>query len=61
VPWYDAVVAWPIRRRPGRWDLPEAPGLGVEVDEAEIARHPFQQEILHATNAVLPDGTVVDW
>lgn len=61
VPWYDAVVEWPIERRPGRWDLPEKPGLGLEVNEDEIARHPFEQEILHARNAVLPDGTAVDW
>jgi galactonate dehydratase len=33
----------------------------IEVDEVEIARHPFEQEVLHAANAVLPDGTVVDW
>jgi len=61
VPWYDDVVEWPIQRRPGRWDLPERPGLGIEVNEAEIARHPFAQEILQARNAVLGDGTVVDW
>lgn len=61
VPWYDAVVRWPIQRRPGRWDCPELPGLGIEVDEAEIARHPFRQEVLHARGAVLADGTVVDW
>ncbi|MCC5976067.1 MAG: D-galactonate dehydratase, partial [Rubellimicrobium sp.] len=61
VPWYDAVVGWPIIRRPGRWDRPETPGLGIEVNEAEIARHPFEQEIMHATNAVLADGTIVDW
>ena len=61
VPWYDAVVRWPIDKRPGRWDLPEKPGLGLEVDEAEVAAHPFEQEVLHARNAVLPDGTVVDW
>ncbi len=61
VPWYDEVVTWPITRRPGRWDRPEAPGLGVSVDEAAIGRHPFQQEILHARNAVLADGTIVDW
>jgi galactonate dehydratase len=61
VPWYDAVVTWPIQRRAGHWALPEKPGLGIEVNEAEIAKHPFEQEILHATNAVLADGTVVDW
>lgn len=61
VPWYGEVVQWPIERHAGRWDVPQKPGLGVEVDEAVIARHPFQQEILHARNAVMPDGTIVDW
>jgi len=61
VPWYDDVVTWPITRRPGRWDTPERPGLGIEVNEAEIARHPFEQEIMHAAGAILPDGTIVDW
>ena len=61
VPWYDEVVEWPIDRKPGRWDAPDRPGLGIEVREDVIARHPFQQEVLHARNAVLPDGTIVDW
>jgi len=61
VPWYDSVVEWPIERKPGCWGLPEKPGLGIDVNEAEIARHPFEQEILHATHAVLADGTIVDW
>lgn len=61
VPWFDTVVAGPIRREGDAWALPEAPGLGVEVDEAEAARHPFAQEVLHTRHAVLPDGTLVDW
>ena len=61
VPWYDAVVRWPIERKPGRWDAPQLPGLGIEVDEAEIARHPFEQDILHTRHAVAPDGTILDW
>ncbi len=61
VPWYDAVVCWPIERKPGRWDAPQLPGLGIEVDEAEIARHPFEQDILHTRHAVAPDGTILDW
>jgi len=61
VPWYDSVVEWPIERQAGHWDLPEKPGLGIEINEAEIARHPFEQEVLHAANAVLNDGTIVDW
>jgi galactonate dehydratase len=61
VPWYAEVVRGPIRMADGAWQVPDAPGLGVEVDERVAAAHPFEQEILHATNAVLPDGTVVDW
>ncbi|RFC67575.1 MULTISPECIES: galactonate dehydratase [Mesorhizobium] len=61
VPWYFDVVQGPIHRVDGYWTVPETPGLGIEVDETECARHPFQQEIIHTTNAVLDDGTVVDW
>ena len=61
VPWYGEVVHWPIERRPGRWDKPQKPGLGIEVDEAVIDAHPFQPDILHARGAVMSDGTVVDW
>jgi galactonate dehydratase len=61
VPWYFDVVQGPIRRIDGYWQVPEAPGLGIEVDEKECARHPFAPEVLHTRNAVLEDGTVVDW
>jgi galactonate dehydratase len=61
VPWYFAVVDGPIRMVDGFWQVPEAPGLGITVDEAECARHPFAPEVLHTRNAVLDDGTIVDW
>ncbi len=61
VPWYGDVLQGPIRMVDGHWQIPETPGLGVEIDEAVAARHPFKQEILAATDAVMPDGTVVDW
>ena len=61
VPWYDEVVSTPIKRIDGAWQVPEAPGLGIEVDEAVADAHPFEQEILHTQTAVLADGTVVDW
>jgi galactonate dehydratase len=61
VPWYFEVVRGPIRLVDGHWEVPEAPGLGIEVDEAACARHPYAPEIMHTTNAVLSDGTVVDW
>ena len=61
VPWYAEVVDGPIRMVDGCWQVPDRPGLGVEVDEAVASRHPFEQEVLHASNAVLDDGTIVDW
>ena len=61
VPWYFDVVQGPIRMVDGFWQIPEAPGLGIEVNEAECARHPFAAEVIHTQNAMLDDGTVVDW
>jgi galactonate dehydratase len=61
VPWYFDVVQGPIRMVDGFWQVPDAPGLGIVVDETECAKHPYAQEVLHTQNAVMPDGTVVDW
>lgn len=61
VPWYGEVVQGPIRMVDGAWQIPEAPGLGVEVDERVAAKHPFKQEIIHSVEAKLADGTIVDW
>ncbi|MBB5753977.1 galactonate dehydratase [Prosthecomicrobium pneumaticum] len=61
VPWYFEVVDGPIRMVDGHWQVPDAPGLGIEVDEAACARHPYRPEIMHTVNAVMPDGTIVDW
>ncbi len=61
VPWYFEVVDGPIRMVDGHWQVPDRPGLGITVDEAAAARHPFRDEVLHTTNAVLDDGTIVDW
>jgi len=61
VPWYHEVVRGPIRMIDGYWQIPEAPGLGIEVDEAVCDAHPFEQVVIHPQRAVLPDGTVVSW
>ncbi|MDQ2080001.1 enolase C-terminal domain-like protein [Xanthobacteraceae bacterium Astr-EGSB] len=61
VPWYDDVVKTPMRRDGSYWAVPDLPGLGVEIDEREAAKHPFKQEVIHTQGAMLPDGTVVDW
>ncbi|MBL8699119.1 MAG: D-galactonate dehydratase, partial [Alphaproteobacteria bacterium] len=61
VPWYGDVVNGPIRMVGGCWQIPETPGLGVEVDERVAARHPYKQEPFTSIEAQLPDGTIVDW
>jgi len=61
VPWYDDVVATPMKRTGNSWEVPLAPGWGVEVNEKEAAKHPFKPEVMHTLGAVLADGTIVDW
>lgn len=61
VPWYFDVVDGPIRRVDGCWSIPEAPGLGVEVNLKVAAEHPYVREPLVTRDAVMPDGTIVDW
>jgi galactonate dehydratase len=40
--------------------LPVGPGLGIEIDEAAAARHPYEPEDQVAA-ALLHDGSVADW
>lgn len=61
VPWYDDVVDGPLVRTGSYWEVPHRPGLGVEINEREAAKHPFKAEVQHAAGAVLSDGTIVDW
>jgi galactonate dehydratase len=61
VPWFHEVLRGLPVLRDGHWSVPELPGLGIEIDEAVAARHPYQPEVQSAADAVLPDGTVVDW
>jgi galactonate dehydratase len=61
VPWYFDVVRGPIKMIDGHWQVPQAPGLGIDVDEIVCARHPYAPEVMHTSNAVMPDGTIVDW
>ena len=61
VPWRDDVVQEGFKVDPKtRTVTPNTlPGLGVELDEKEIAKHPFQQEKLQ--RVFYPDGAVGDW
>ena len=59
VPWRDAVVTNPVAPTAGLVGLPAGPGWGIAVNEAEAAKHPFQQEVLMQTYH--RDGSVADW
>lgn len=61
VPWRDDIVTDAHEVVPdGRLAMPHAkPGLGIELDEKEIAKHPFQPEVLQ--RVFYSDGAVGDW
>jgi galactonate dehydratase len=61
VPWRWDVVKHSLETQEGYWLKSEKPGLGVEVNEQEAAKHPFQQEVLHPTTIRAADGAVLDW
>lgn len=61
VPWREDVVShgFTIEKK-GRLVRPNhRPGLGIEVNEDEVKKHPFQQEVLRRT--FYKDGSVGDW
>ncbi len=61
VPWRWDVVKHSLTTKDGYWQIADAPGLGIEVDEKEAAKHPFQQEYMHSTTIRAADGAVLDW
>ena len=41
-PWYDAILKEPFPgTTDGYFDVPTVPGLGLDVDEEALARHPY--------------------
>ncbi|HEY6057744.1 MAG TPA: enolase C-terminal domain-like protein, partial [Candidatus Limnocylindrales bacterium] len=59
VPWRYDVVSGCLPVKGGRVGLPTGPGIGIEVDEAEAARHPWAPEPL--LRWFHDDGSVADW
>jgi len=61
VPWRADVVEEGYTIEPqGRIVRPNTrPGLGIEINEEEVKKHPFEQEVLQRT--FYPDGSVGDW
>lgn len=61
VPWRSDIVSecFTVEKK-GRVVYPSTlPGLGIEVNEAEVKKHPFEQEVPRRT--FHPDGSVGDW
>jgi galactonate dehydratase len=61
VPWRWDVVRSSLVTQNGYWLPATAPGLGIEIDEAAAAKHPFQQEVIHSMTARAHDGAILDW
>jgi galactonate dehydratase len=61
VPWRADVVQEGFTIEPqGRIVRPNTrPGLGITINEAEVKRHPFEQEVLQ--RVFYRDGSVGDW
>ena len=61
VPWRNDVVEEGFQIEPnGRIVHPNTrPGLGISINEDEVQRHPFQQEI--PQRVFHPDGSIGDW
>ena len=61
VPWRQDVVSEGYTIEPeGRIVRPNTrPGLGIDIDEAEVAKHPFEQELLQ--RVFYRDGAIGDW
>jgi galactonate dehydratase len=61
VPWRWDVVRSSLETENGYWLPTQAPGLGIEVNEEQARKHPFQQEVMHSTTIRAEDGAVLDW
>ncbi|MEN6535190.1 MAG: galactonate dehydratase [Bryobacteraceae bacterium] len=59
VAWRNEVVDEPIPLEAGSCKAPTKPGLGVEINEREAAKHPFEPEVSMAY--FHRDGSVADW
>jgi len=59
VPWRQDVVTEPIGMDGGVSRVPTAPGLGIDINEKEAAKYPFQPEVTMAY--FHKDGSVADW
>jgi len=58
-PWVNKFVREPVKIKRGYAELPKDPGLGVELNEEEIRKHPYKGQDLPRIYA--EDGSVTEW
>jgi galactonate dehydratase len=58
VPWRNDILVEPLRVE-GSVTAPTEPGLGIDINEAEAAKHPWQPEV--TMPCFRRDGSVADW
>jgi galactonate dehydratase len=59
VPWRNDVVFGPTNTEGGFAGVPQGPGLGIEINEREALKHPFEREVAMAY--AHKDKSVADW
>ena len=57
-PYFEKALRKPLVLRDGHFELPTAPGLGVELDEDFVRQHPMH--VVPIASAWNPDGSVAD-
>ncbi|MDX1984841.1 MAG: galactonate dehydratase [Bryobacteraceae bacterium] len=59
VPWRNDILTEPLDVARGYVEPPVKPGLGIDINEAEAAKHPFEPEV--TMDCYRRDGSVADW
>ncbi|GAA4749037.1 galactonate dehydratase [Flavisolibacter ginsenosidimutans] len=61
VPWRSDVVteSYSVEKKGRKVGPNVKPGIGIEINEKEVKKHPFQQEVLQ--RIFYEDGSVGDW
>ena len=59
VPWRNDIVINGVDVQRGSCDAPVRPGLGIDINETEARKYPFQPEVTMAY--FHKDGSVADW
>jgi len=59
VPWRNDILIDPLDVARGSVPPPTKPGLGIDINEAEAAKHPFEPEV--TMDCFHRDGSVADW